>query len=145
VKAGKQAIRLIKNCLAEGLSFNQETTLTGHFIMQTIKQAHELGYYITLYYIGIEDPEIANARIAHRKSLGGHGIDPELVRRRAVASFENLVLAIPLCDEVFLFDNTHLMQSIAKIERGDLTSYKIETPCASWSDTLMMRLVAQGE
>ena len=63
ILAGKQLLRLQKDCLEKGLSFNQETTLSGITILRTISQAKELGYSIHLRYVGVESPEIAKERV----------------------------------------------------------------------------------
>lgn len=56
ILAGKQLLRLQKDCLEKGLSFNQETTLSGITILRTISQAKELGYSIHLRYVGVGIP-----------------------------------------------------------------------------------------
>ena len=120
LQAGREALALVRSCLDARTSFNQESTLTGHSIMKTIASARQRGFRVVLYYVGVGDPEIANRRIERRVEFGGHGVDPETVRRRARASLDNLVKAVPLCDEVFLFDNTYLLKPVARIACGDL-------------------------
>ncbi|WP_080803444.1 AAA family ATPase [Arabiibacter massiliensis] len=142
LRAGREALELVRTCLESRTSFNQESTLTGHSIMRTISSARQRGFAITLYYVGVDDPEIANRRIKRRTELGGHGVDPETVRRRARSSFDNLVKAVPLCDEAFLFDNTYLLKPVARIARGDLVRYEFETMDVSWPDEIMQRLIA---
>ena len=143
IAAGKEAIDLLRAYLSQGTSFNQETTLTGRSIIKHIKDARALGYRITMYYVAVEDPEIANRRISHRIQIGGHGVDPQTVRRRAVASFDNLVEAIPLCNEVFLFDNTRLLALVARLSHNDLVQYSCENLDITWPDALMKRLIGQ--
>lgn len=43
ITAGKQLLQMQKECLAKGLSFNQETTLSGATILNAIHKAKELG------------------------------------------------------------------------------------------------------
>ncbi|RDB60799.1 hypothetical protein C1878_13205 [Gordonibacter sp. 28C] len=145
LRAGREAVHLIRTCLAEKIPFNQESTLTGHGIMRTVASAKRQGFHIVLYYVGIEDPEIANKRIERRVQFGGHGVDPETVRKRARASLDNLVKAVPLCHEVFLFDNTYLLKPVARIAQGDLVRYEMEGLDVSWPDTLMRRLIAASD
>ena len=116
--AGKEAVRLIRGHLAAGRSFNQETTLSGRSSLRLIRDARERGYRVAMYYVGVDDARIANERIAHRVANGGHLIDPDLVARRWDASLENLRRAVPLCDEVNLFDNTALLTHVACIVQG---------------------------
>lgn len=145
LRAGKEALRMVKTCFEQRVSFNQETTLTGRTIMRSIAQAKELGFHTSLYYVGVEDPEIANRRIAYRVARGGHGIDPDTVRRRAKASFDNLVRAVPLCDEVYLFDNTHILKLIARLSKGDLEQFENQSIDVTWIHEIMMRLIANSE
>ena len=54
----------------------------GRTVMRTIERARDAGFRVIMFYIGVEDPQIANDRIAHRMEIGGHGIDPAVVERR---------------------------------------------------------------
>lgn len=120
ILAGKQLLRLQKDCLEKGLSFNQETTLSGITILRTISQAKELGYSIHLRYVGVESPEIAKERVRKRIELGGHGVTGETIERRFIKSKENLLKIYPLCDTVIIYDNTISMISVATIINGKL-------------------------
>ena len=59
IKAGKIAVKKVKNNIEEGVSFNQETTLCGNSIISNILKAKEKGFIIELHYVGVESPEIA--------------------------------------------------------------------------------------
>ncbi len=48
ILAGKKLLQLQKECLSNGVSFNQETTLSGQSIFNAIKKAKEQGYAIHL-------------------------------------------------------------------------------------------------
>jgi predicted ABC-type ATPase len=106
VEAGRIALDLLGKCIQGDASFNQETTLTGHTIIANIKKAKANGFKVDLYYIGLSSMELSMARVAQRLSNGGHGISENDLRRRYAGSFENLKLALPLCDRVQVFDNS---------------------------------------
>ena len=72
--AGKIAVRKIDECLEKGISFTQETTLSGARTERTIRRAKERGYTIRLYYIGLDTMEESLGRIANRVAKGGHDI-----------------------------------------------------------------------
>lgn len=139
LEAGKEAVARIRAFFESKTSFNQETTLTGHAIMRNIRRAKELGYYIVLYYVGVEDPAIANKRIEHRTSLGGHHVDPRTVEKRASASTKNLIEAIPLCDEVILFDNTYELICIARFEQETAVEFPSARPVI-WAKEIVVSL-----
>ena len=106
IKAAKIAINLRNDCLKDGKSFNEETTLTGKTILKTIDKAKELGYELQLFYVGVNKPEIAKERIRNRVEKGGHNIADEIVEKRYYESLKNLKQMITKFDEVYLYDNS---------------------------------------
>ena len=106
IKAGKIAIQLRNKCFLEEKSFNEETTLTGKTILKIINKAKDLGYKIHLYYIGIDNPEIAKERVKNRVARGGHGISPEIIEKRYYESLQNLEKLIYQCDSIEIYDNS---------------------------------------
>ena len=94
IKAGKMAIQLRNKCFLEEKSFNEETTLTGKTIIKIIDKAKNLDYKIYLYYIGIDNPEIAKERVKNRIARGGHGISSNLIEKRYYES-----------DSIEIYDN----------------------------------------
>jgi predicted ABC-type ATPase len=106
ISAGRIAVKLIRDCLNSGKSFNQETTLTGSTIISTIKKAKQAGFAVNLFYVGLESAELSIERVSKRVAQGGHGIPtPDLIRRYK-SSFENLKQVLPLCDKVQIYDNS---------------------------------------
>lgn len=79
---GKAALRKISECIARGISFTQETTLSGRKTEATAKQVRELGYHVRLFYIGLDSAEESLSRIANRVKRGGHDIPCDDVIRR---------------------------------------------------------------
>ncbi|MBQ9042556.1 MAG: hypothetical protein IJ111_07045 [Eggerthellaceae bacterium] len=120
IKAGRLAVREIRGHFDKLESFNQETTLTGKSIMRNIHKAHEAGFHIIVFYVCVDSPSIANARIEHRSSIGGHSVDPDIVVRRYDESLHNLIEIIDLCEEVYLYDNTVALELEARFAMGEL-------------------------
>ena len=81
-RAGKIAVRSIKQYFSERISFNQETTLCGNSIVENIMKARELGYRIELYYVGLDSADLAVERVKNRVLNGGHGIPEKDIRKR---------------------------------------------------------------
>jgi predicted ABC-type ATPase len=117
-KAGKQAVNEIKSCLASQADFHQETTLAGQSVLHTVKSAKALGYTVYLWYIFVSDVEIAKQRVRSRVMAGGHGISDEIIERRSITSLKTLKALIPLCDEVWMYNNTISYNLAAKIING---------------------------
>lgn len=121
LRAGREAVRLIEECLSRRRSFNQETTLTGHAVLRNMRRAREAGYRVVLYYIGVDAAAVALGRIAHRVAVGGHDIDEGAVLRRYRASLGNLSRALDLCDEATILDNTVEFVALARWSAGVLS------------------------
>lgn len=116
--AGKMAVNEIKDCLNKNITFTQETTLSGKTVEKTIKQARKQGYYISLYYIGLNSSEESITRIANRVRKGGHNIPSEAVNRRFLNRFEALAAILSYCDEVAFYDNENGFIKVAEIKNN---------------------------
>ena len=132
-KAMKMAVKLIKDCMNKGISFNQETTLTGKSMINNILKAKKLGYKIIMNYVGLSSPELAIQRVAHRVSMGGHGIPEEDIKRRYYVSLSKLRELMPLIDELYIYDNSNHMNLVAKTIAGYRTL--LDTDCL-WLNSL---------
>ena len=115
IKAGKKAIAEINYCLENNLSFTQETTLAGHRVEKTIRQARRQGYYVTMFYVGLSSKEESLNRIANRVKKGGHDIPKNDVIRRFDNRINSLKKIVPLCDEVIFYDNENGFVKVAEI------------------------------
>ena len=116
-------------------SFNQETTLCGSSALRNIQQAHNLGYEVELYFVCVENVELAKARIRKRVAAGGHGIPDADVERRYTESLQKLKDAIPLCQKVELYDNTEKFRKIATLKNGRVSYLADDIP--EWAKTLI--------
>lgn len=106
LRAGRELLRRQKECLEKGISFNQETTLSGVSILKAVQTAKERGYLIRMRYVGVNSPAIAKERVAKRIAMGGHGVSGETIDRRFDTSKDNLKKVFPLCDTVNIYDNS---------------------------------------
>jgi len=52
LKAGREIVRLVLDCISKKANFNQETTLAGKNILRTVIKAKEWGYCVSLHYVG---------------------------------------------------------------------------------------------
>ena len=116
--AGKAAVNEIKDCLSKNITFTQETTLSGKTVLNTIKQARKQGYYIILYYIGLNSSEESILRIDNRVKKGGHYIPSDAVKRRFSKRFEALKAIWDYCDETVFYDNENGFIKVAEIKNN---------------------------
>lgn len=107
IAAGKEAIRKRNYCMENKISFNQETTLTGKKIIDSISEAKKNGYNVSMHYVNIASSKMAIERVAKRVSMNGHHIPTETIIRRYDESLKNLPKALAICDNAKIYDNTN--------------------------------------
>lgn len=122
--AGRLAIHMKDECIKNGETFNQETTLTGKRIIKTIDILKEQGYEINLYYVGVDSPEIAKRRVKDRVLLGGHDIPEEKIEKRYKESLDNLKKIISKCDNILFYDNSILYEKCVSKRNGKVEVYE---------------------
>lgn len=120
LEGGRLAVKKIRSCLERGICFTQESTLAGHYTEKVTRQAREAGYYIRLYYVGLDSPEESVRRIENRVRRGGHDIPADIVERRFRERWDNLAAVLPYCDEAVFLDNDNGFVEVAVYENGEL-------------------------
>ena len=120
IQGGKIALERIRECLDKGLSFTQETTLSGRKTELTAAEARERGYSVRLYYVGLDSAEECLLRIENRVAHGGHNIREEDVLRRFAGRWEAVAKVLPYCDEAHFFDNYNGFAEVAEYVNGEL-------------------------
>ena len=113
VKAGKNALKRVDECIVNGISFHLESTLPGMTVLRQIKKAKEHGFVIRLYFVGVDDIDTAISRVHKRMSLGGHGVSDAFIRKRFSRLLPNLRMIIPYSDYSVFYDNTVRIRQIA--------------------------------
>lgn len=128
VAAGRTMLNRIQILVAEQADFAVETTLSTRSYVSLIKQAHLLGYKVSLLYFWLSSPEVAIERVAKRVSKGGHDIPSETIDRRYYRGISNLYnLYMPICEEWALVNNMDLVPKlIAKSDRFGKTIFNNE-------------------
>ena len=132
VRGGKAAVDMQRRLMAEGKSFTQETTLSGHRPLKTAREAKAAGYTVRLYYVGINSAEEAIKRIDNRVEKGGHDIRDEDVIRRFGERNEALHRILEYVDEAVFFDNDNGFREVAQYRNGELVQYG--SYCPKWLD-----------
>ncbi len=83
-----------------------ETVFSHPSKVDVIAKAKALGYEITLVVMHVEDPTLNVARVHSRVSNGGHSVPDEKITARLPRTKHWISVAIPLCDDVLLIDNS---------------------------------------
>jgi len=106
-EAAEQADGARRRLMAEGRSFAMETVFSRTIYWLTfIEQAKANGYYVWLFFLCLETPELNMARVLSRVAQGGHPVPLEKVLKRWHGSLNTAALAIPLVDELWFYDNS---------------------------------------
>jgi predicted ABC-type ATPase len=140
--AGTYVARKIKTLLAAGISFTQETTLSGQSIFTTIQRAREKGYRVRMFYVGLNTQEECSLRVHNRVQKGGHAIRDEDIRRRFQTRFQALARALPYCNEAYFYDNENGFVEIGRYRNGRLTL--TGEACPGWAAELQKALGEEG-
>lgn len=117
---GKAALKKINECIDKGVSFTQETTLSGRKTELTAKQVKEIGYHVRLFYVALDTAAESLARIQNRVRRGGHDIPDNDVERRFAGRWEAVAKVLPYCDEAEFYDNDNGFVKVAEYRNGEL-------------------------
>ncbi len=119
--AGRRMLARMRELIARNQSFGLESTLSGKSYLSLLNRCKQAGWRITLLYLWLPSPEAAIKRVAHRVQEGGHGLPPEIVRRRFFAGLSNFFsLYLPLADELEVYDNSAKRTRFARRAEGGI-------------------------
>lgn len=107
-RAAKLAEMLRARQLQQGASFCFETVFSHASKIDFIAQAKAMGYQIILIVVHLSTTSLKKVRVKQRVEEGGHSVPEDKIESRIPRLLENIKVAIPLCDEVRVFDNSRL-------------------------------------
>lgn len=134
------AAHLRKSLLEQGSSFCFETVFSHVSKIDFIAEAKILGYEIVLVFIHLGNTSLNQSRIAQRIVDGGHFVPPEKVETRISRMLENIKKAIPLCDSVYIMDNSRLdkpFKKVVEIHNGKIIKDSI---LPSWCEYVLSNI-----
>jgi predicted ABC-type ATPase len=125
--------------LKTGQSFVSETVFSHESKLALIEEAQQLGFFVMLIVVCLDDSQRLLARVANRVTEGGHAVPPERILARYPRTLANLAVAVRLADVAILYDSeavglgTHRMVAICK---QDWTEEKV-IPLPRWVLTIL--------
>ncbi len=107
-EAAAVADRLRADLVLAGKSFITETVFSDPVgaKLNLLEEAIAAGYQVTLYFIGLANPDLSGARVWQRVQAGGHDVPPDRLVRRYEQSLKNLASALSFVPETHVFDNS---------------------------------------
>ena len=107
IQAGRLMLERIKLLSGRLDDFGFESTLSGTAFVNLIKKLKEKGYRTHLFFLWVQNVDVALARISDRVRRGGHSVPDKVVHRRFPKSIFNFFnLYRPLADYWAIFDNS---------------------------------------
>jgi len=89
LRAGRLMLEEIVTSTARNESFAFETTLSGLGWLRHIQKWRKEGWYVALYFLALQNVDMAIQRVASRVRQGGHSIPEMIIHRRFVAGLRN--------------------------------------------------------
>jgi predicted ABC-type ATPase len=106
MKAARYAAVRREDCIANGRSLIFETVLSAPDKIDFIQKAKQKGYFIRLFFIGTDSPQINAARIAYRVMTGGHDVPIRKIISRYYKSNANCALLATVVNRLYVYDNS---------------------------------------
>jgi len=106
LKAALFAEKQREICLEKRNSLIFETVLSAHDKIDFIQRAKQQDYFIRLFFIGTDNPQINALRIAQRVMQGGHDVPIQKIISRYYKSIANCILLSKIVDRLYVYDNS---------------------------------------
>ena len=108
ITASRLMLRKVNYLFDRREDFCIETTLATRALLKMTRSAQEKGYFVTVLYFWLNNPEIAIERVAKRVQAGGHDIPEETIRRCYQMGLNYLFHQyMQTCDKWILADNSN--------------------------------------
>ena len=141
MKAAKYATEQREKCIANGQSLIFETVLSAPDKLVFVEKAKAAGYFIRLFFIGTDNPQINASRVARRVMNGGHDVPISKIISRYYKSIANCSLLTSLVDRLYVYDNSPedaFPELMFRASNGKLTKQYVGI--RDWSDIIFQSL-----
>ena len=130
-----QAVRVAADrreaCLRDRRSLAFETVFSRPDKPEFVRRAIAAGYFVRIFFIGTERPEINAARVARRVLEGGHDVPIRKIIDRWGRSVANAASVAAEVHRLYLYDNSidaREAQLVIRASEGRLVRKYTETP-----------------
>lgn len=106
LRAAQLAAERREACLREGRSLAFETVFSAPDKVDFVRRGIAAGFFVRLFFVGTDSPEINAARVARRMLQGGHEVPIRKIIDRWSRSIANCVAVATLVDRLYLYDNS---------------------------------------
>ena len=106
MKAVQFAEKWREKCLETNKSLIFETVLSAPDKIDFIQRAIQQNYFIRLFFIGTDNPQINASRVVQRVMQGGHDVPIQKIISRYYKSIANCFLLSKIVDRLYVYDNS---------------------------------------
>jgi predicted ABC-type ATPase len=134
LKAAQFAQQQREECLTNRQSLLFETVLSAPDKIEFIQRAKQLGYFVRLFFIGTDNPQINALRVAQRVMQGGHDVPIQKIISRYYKSVANCILLSKIVNRLYVYDNSienGLTELLFRANNGKFT--KQYAPIHDWA------------
>ena len=138
-RAAEVATALRYDCLRNRLDLVFETVFSSAEKLDFLRKAKAEGYFIRIFFVCTDSPEINIRRITRRWMAGGHEVPISKVVTRYYKSLLNISAAAKLADRVYVYDNSaedQLPQLLFRMVDGNVHKRYVST-LPAWAQALI--------
>jgi len=128
-------------CLRDRRSLAFETVFSAPDKPEFVRHALALGYFVRVFFVGTERPEINAARVARRVLEGGHDVPIRKIVDRWARSIANAASIASEVDRFYMYDNSvddRDPQLVMRASEGRVVRKYVQPP--SWTAPILDRL-----
>jgi predicted ABC-type ATPase len=134
----------IEACLREKRSLAFETVFSASDKPEFVRRALAAGYFVRIFFVGTERPEINAARVARRVLQGGHEVPIRKIVDRWARSIANAASVAADVDRFYVYDNSvdhRDAQLVLRAASGRVLRTYVEPP--AWTVPIVERFAPQ--
>jgi predicted ABC-type ATPase len=118
INAGRVMLLRIQELYGKKRSFAFESTLASRTFVNLLHSCKQVGYSTNIIFLWLQSPSLAIKRVMLRVQKGGHGVPPDIIKRRYEKGIENFFnLYMPIVDNWTVYDNSYEVPSLIARKR----------------------------
>lgn len=119
-KLNETILKTIDGFLNKGISFALVSSISSEVSIDIARKARQKGYFIKLYYVGLNTLEESLRRIQNRVAKGGRDVPANIVEREFETRFAYISWMLDYCDEGIFYDNENGFCEVARYINEEL-------------------------
>lgn len=141
LQAAQIATSRREECLRQKRSLAFETVFSAADKPEFVRRALAAGYFVRIFFVGTDRPEINAARVARRVLQGGHEVPIRKIVDRWARSIANAASVAAEVDRFYVYDNSvddRDAQLVLRAAAGRVLRTYVEPP--AWTAPIVERL-----